>query len=84
MSGHCGHGVRSSGRFGGGSGSSSSWVIERAPSRRALPTQSAPVSPPPITTTSASLALIGVVLAGGGTAGCGPTWRATQRLRSYR
>jgi len=38
--------------LGGGSGTSSSWSTERAPSRTAWPTQSAPVSPPPITTTS--------------------------------
>ena len=49
--GHRGHGVRSSGRERGGSPSSSIWVTEAAPSRCALPTQSAPVSPPPITTT---------------------------------
>ena len=33
-------------------------MIERAPSRSALPTQSAPVSPPPITTTSLPAAVI--------------------------
>ena len=46
-----GHGVTSSGRARGGSPSSSICVTDAAPSRWALPTQSAPVSPPPITIT---------------------------------
>ena len=46
-----GHGVRSSGRETGGSPTSSICVTDAGPSRCALPTQSAPVSPPPITIT---------------------------------
>src|SRR6185437_10510164 len=42
----------------GGCGSSSNWVIAAAPCRLAVPTQSEPVSPPPITTTCLSLARI--------------------------
>ena len=57
--GHCGHGVRSSGRFSGGSPSTSIWVTEAAFSRSALATQSAPVSPPPITITCLPAAVIG-------------------------
>jgi hypothetical protein len=63
--------VRSSGREAGGSGSSSSWTTEAAPSRIELPTQSAPVSPPPMTMTFLSLALIEV-----------SDEPATQRLRT--
>ena len=38
-------------RCSGGFGRSSSWVTLRAPWRFAVPTQSEPVSPPPMTTT---------------------------------
>ena len=37
----------------------SSWVTEAAPWRWAVPTQSAPVSPPPMTTTCLPSAVIG-------------------------
>ena len=57
--GHCGHGVRSSGRLTGGSPRTSIWVTEAAFSRCALATQSAPVSPPPITITCFPAAVIG-------------------------
>ena len=60
--GHRGHGVRSSGRFAGGSPSTSIWVTDAAFSRWAFATQSAPVSPPPITITcfpAAVIALLG-------------------------
>ena len=67
ISGQRGHGVRSSGRSGGGSGSSSNWVIEAGSSRCELPRQSAPVSPPPMITTCLPAAEIGVV--GGHVAG---------------
>ena len=46
-------------------------MIERAPSRSALPTQSAPVSPPPITTTSLPAAVISRAAAGCGDARLG-------------
>ena len=81
FAGHSGHGVRSSGRVGGGSGSSSSCVTDSAPSRIELPTQSAPVSPPPITTTCLPAAVI-AGSSGAGIAGAGPIWPATQRLRT--
>ena len=41
----------------GGCGMTSSWVTDAAPWRFEVPTQSEPVSPPPITTTCLSLAL---------------------------
>ena len=63
--GHCGHGVRSSGRFAGGSPSTSIWVTDAACSRSALATQSAPVSPPPITMTCFPAAVIGCSGSGG-------------------
>ncbi len=58
-------------------------MIEAAPSRSELPTQSAPVSPPPITITCLPAA---VIARGGGAAtlGAGPNSPATQRLRTYR
>ena len=59
FTGHSGHGVRSSGRDAGGSPSSSICVTDAAPSRCELPTQSAPVSPPPITITCLPAAVIG-------------------------
>ena len=65
-----GHGVRSSGRFTGGSPSTSICVTDAAPSRWALATQSAPVSPPPITITCLPAAVIGRS-AGGGASGPG-------------
>ena len=43
-------------RFSGGCGMISSWVTEAAPWRFEVPTQSEPVSPPPITTTCLPLA----------------------------
>ncbi len=67
-----GQGVTSSGREGGGSPTSSIWVTEAAPSRWALPTQSAPVSPPPITITCLPAAEIAFSGAGA---------PATKRLR---
>ena len=82
MAGHRGQGVRSLGRSFGGSGSSSSWTIDSAPSRTALPTQSAPVSPPPITTTRLPAA-VSARAGGAGVAGARRvSSRATQRLRS--
>lgn len=42
-----------------GWGMISSWVTEAAPWRWAVPTQSAPVSPPPMTTTCLPWAVIG-------------------------
>jgi hypothetical protein len=56
--GHTGHGVTSSGRRSGGSPSNSICVTDAAPSRCAWPTQSAPVSPPPITITCFPAAVI--------------------------
>ncbi len=56
--GQSGHGVRSSGRDTGGSPSSSICVTDAASSRCALATQSAPVSPPPITITCLPAAVI--------------------------
>ena len=61
FTGQRGHGVRSSWRCAGGSPSSSICVTEAAPSRCELPTQSAPVSPPPITITCLPAAVIGEV-----------------------
>ncbi len=81
--GHSGQGVRSSGRCSGGSGSSSSCVTDSAPSRIELPTQSAPVSPPPTTTTCLPAAVI-TGRSGWATVGSGPSSPATQRLRTYR
>ncbi len=49
------------GRVVGGFGMISSWVTERAPWRWAVPTQSAPVSPPPMTTTCLPSAVMGGV-----------------------
>ena len=72
FTGQRGHGVRSSGRWAGGSPSSSICVTEAAPSRCELPTQSAPVSPPPITITCLPAAVIGEVPS---------PLPATQRLR---
>ena len=43
--------------FSGGCGMTSSWVTEAAPWRFEVPTQSEPVSPPPITMTCLPLAL---------------------------
>ena len=57
-SGQVGHGVELA-RVSGGLGMISSWVIERAPWRIAVPRQSAPVSPPPMMTTSLPSAVIG-------------------------
>src|SRR5437868_2278298 len=45
-----------------GLGMISSWVTEAAPWRWAVPTQSAPVSPPPMTTTCLPSALIGAAV----------------------
>ena len=42
----------------GGCGSSSNWVTDAAPWRFDVPTQSEPVSPPPITTTCLPVAMI--------------------------
>ncbi len=67
--------MRSSGRVAGGSPSSSICVTEAAPSRCELPTQSAPVSPPPITITCLPAAVIGEAPS--------PS-PATQRLRPSR
>ena len=53
-----GHGVTSSGREVGGSPTSSIWVTDAGPSRWAFATQSAPVSPPPITITCLPAAVI--------------------------
>ncbi len=50
MFGHCGQGVASA-RAGGGCGRISTCVTEAAPCRMAVPTQSDPVSPPPMTST---------------------------------
>ncbi len=47
------------GRSSLGRGMISSWVTEAAPWRSAVPRQSAPVSPPPMTMTCLPLALIG-------------------------
>ena len=58
FTGQSGHGVSSSERCGGGSPSSSICVTDAAASRCALATQSAPVSPPPITITCLPRALI--------------------------
>ena len=81
--GHSGHGVTSSGRERGGSPISSIWVTDAAPSRWAFATQSAPVSPPPITITSLPAAVITPGPEGGsGAPGIiGPSSRATKRLR---
>jgi len=46
------------GRASGGCGMISNWVTERAPCRIAVPRQSAPVSPPPMITTSLPVARI--------------------------
>ena len=51
--------------FSGGVGMISSWVTETAPWRKAVPMQSEPVSPPPITTTCLPLARIGLDIAQG-------------------
>jgi hypothetical protein len=48
----------------GGCGITSNWVTEAAPWRLEVPTQSEPVSPPPITTTCLPVALIGFFVAG--------------------
>lgn len=56
--GYVGHGW-ASGRDSGGRGMISSWVTDAASCRIAVPTQSAPVSPPPMTTTCLPLAEIG-------------------------
>ena len=77
-----GHGVRSSGRFAGGSPSTSIWVTEAACSRCAFATQSAPVSPPPITTTCFPAAVIGCSAGGGASAPAVPTSAAIARARS--
>ena len=74
FTGQRGHGVRSSGRLAGGSPSSSICVTEAAPSRSEWPTQSAPVSPPPTTSTFLPAAVIGF-------SGALPS---RQRARSYR
>jgi hypothetical protein len=68
--GQSGHGVSASSRRAGGSPSSSTCVTLAACSRCALATQSAPVSPPPITTTCLPIAEIR-----------GTCVRATARLR---
>ena len=47
--------------FTGGWGMISNWVTDAAPWRLEVPTQSEPVSPPPITTTCLPLALQGAV-----------------------
>jgi len=47
------------GRSSLGRGMISSWVTEAAPCRSAVPRQSAPVSPPPMTMTCYPAALIG-------------------------
>jgi hypothetical protein len=46
----------------GGIGISSNWVTEAAPCRLEVPTQSEPVSPPPMTTTCLPRTLIGLSL----------------------
>ena len=79
--GHCGHGVRSSGRLAGGSPRSSIWVTEAAFSRCALATQSAPVSPPPITITCFPAAVIGRS-SDGASSPAVPTSAAIARARS--
>ena len=78
-----GHGVTSSGRERGGSPTSSICVTDAAPSRCAFATQSAPVSPPPITITCLPAAVITASPSGaaGAPGICGPSSRATKRLR---
>ena len=83
----CGQGVWSV-RPSGGLGMISICVTERAPWRIEVPTQSEPVSPPPMTTTSLPVARMASVLRGwrrprrAGSTASGSPWRTRRRRRS--
>ena len=84
FSGQRGHGVTSSGRATRRLADELDLRDRRAPSRCEFATQSAPVSPPPITTTCLPAAVIDVVARGRRrSAGVvpAPSSRATKRLR---